>query len=104
MAGEVGGGERMPAAITDAHGGVACSCVTAVVAVKLAMASATRPYGDDGPNERKVGGAVEMAGHGRAQSSATAMRNVATPRLERLQWRVMEVEEMVVELWARWIS
>ena len=33
-----------------------------------------------------------------------ATRNVALPGLERLQWRVEEVEEMGAELWARWIE
>ena len=35
--------------------------------------------------------------------AATTTHNVASPRLERLHWRVEEVEEMVAELWVRWI-
>jgi len=47
VASEVDGGERMLAALGDVHGGVARSRMTMLVAVKLAMALATRPYGDD---------------------------------------------------------
>ena len=36
--------------------------------------------------------------------AAMASRNVASPRLERQQWWVGEVEEMVVELWVRGIG
>ena len=95
----------MPAAIADAHGGVARSRVTAALAVKSVVVLATRPYGDDGPNERKVGGAVVMTGNGQAYSrrctmamAATTTHNVASSGLKRLQWRVREVEQMVVKL------
>ena len=53
-------------AMADTHGTIMCWRVMEEVAFKLALALASRPYGDDGPNERKVGGAVVMAGHGRA--------------------------------------
>ena len=68
MASEVSGGEHVPTAMADAHGGVTRSHVTAAVEINLAVALATRTYGDDEPKEMKVGGAVVMAGHGRARA------------------------------------
>ena len=47
----------MLAAMEDSHGGVTRSHVMVVVAVKMAMALASRPYGDDQIRER-------VAGHG----------------------------------------
>ena len=64
MAGEVGGGERMPMAMVDAHGSVARSRMTVAVAVKPATALVTRPYGNDRLKWREVGGAPVAAGHG----------------------------------------
>ena len=66
MAGEVGGGERVLAAIVDAHGGVTRSYVTVVVSVKPAMDLATRPYDDNQIMGREVREATVVAGHGRA--------------------------------------
>ena len=62
--GEVSGSERMLAAMVDPHGDFPRSCVIAAVAVEPAVALASRTYGKDRPKERKVGGVVEMAGHG----------------------------------------
>ena len=52
----------------EVDGGVARSRVTAAVAINPAVTLATRTYGDDEPKEMKVGGAVVMAGHGRARA------------------------------------
>ena len=56
-------GELELTAMVDAHGAVKHYHADAVVAVKRAMALAYRPYSDDQPREKKVGGAVVMAGH-----------------------------------------
>ena len=66
MAGEVGGGELVRAAMADAHGMVAHSGVVAAVIVKPALALASRPYDDDQMREREVIGGWVVAGHGRA--------------------------------------
>ena len=59
-------GELKLTAMAGAHGAVARSHADAVVAVKWAMTLASRPYSDDQQREKKVGGAVVVAGHGRA--------------------------------------
>ena len=65
-AGEVGGGERVLAAMVDVHGGITRSYMMAVVAVKLAAVLATSPNSDDQMREREVGGGWVVVGHGRA--------------------------------------
>ena len=59
-----GYGELMLTAMADAHGMDVCSRTDTTVAVNRSTALASRPYSDDGPKERKVGGAVVMAGPG----------------------------------------
>ena len=97
--------------MADMHGDGVHSRMMVAVAVKPATVSATSPYGDDQTKEREVRDAMVVAGHGRAQSSAafsghgddgnvkcgfTSARMVALVGLG--------VEEMVVELWVRWIG
>ena len=36
--------------------------------------------------------------------AVAATQNVASPRIERLQWWFKEVEEVVVKMWVRWIG
>ena len=52
MAGEVGGGELVRAAMADVHGTVMRFGVVAAVTVKLASALASRPYDDGLMRER----------------------------------------------------
>ena len=66
MAGEVGDGELMRAAMADTYGAVAHSGVVAAIIVKSALALASRSYDDDQMREREVIGGWVVAGHGRA--------------------------------------
>jgi len=72
-------------AMADAHGAVARSRTVAAVAVKRAAVVVSMTYGDDGPKWREVGGAMVVAGNGRARarrcSTAMATHNVASPML-----------------------
>ena len=47
MAGEVGGGELVRAAMANVHGAVACSGMVVAVIVKLGSALPSRPYDDN---------------------------------------------------------
>ena len=54
----------MRVAMVDVHGTIMCSHVAVVVAVKSALALASRPYGDEQPRVREVRGAPIAAGLG----------------------------------------
>ena len=65
-----GGGELELMTMADAHSAVTHSRTVAAVAVKRAAVVVSMTYGIDGSRWRVVGGAMVVAGHGRARSLA----------------------------------
>ena len=61
----------MRMAMVDAYGTVTCSRMAVAVAVKSASALPSRPYGDEQPSVREVGGAPIAASHGELKLGGT---------------------------------
>lgn len=63
--------------MVDAHGAVMRSCADATIEVKRAMALASRPYDDDGPRWRDIGGPMVGLAMGELEARQRTMAMVA---------------------------